>query len=56
MKKESEVLSLNDLATFKKKFSKAQKAGEMSFEFKGDVILCEYAPYVIEFFSLKFAK
>ena len=56
MKTESQVLSLNDLATFKKKYAKAKKEGKMSFEFKGDEILCEYAQYVIEYFSLKFVK
>jgi hypothetical protein len=54
--KEAEVLSLNDLALFKKKYSRALKSGAVSFEFKGDEILTDDAKYVIEFYSLKFVK
>ena len=56
MKTESKILTLNDLASFKKKYCGAKKKGSVSFMFKGDEILTDYAKYAIEFFNLKFAK
>lgn len=50
------TLSLNDLATFKKKYRKACKEGATTFQFKGMEILTTYAKYVIEYNTLTFAK
>ena len=53
---ENDSLSLNDMATFKKKYNKACKEGATSFQFKGMEILTAYAKYCIEYNTLIFAK
>lgn len=52
----NETLSLNDMATFKKKYKKACTEGAITFQFKGICIVTDYAQYVIEYFSLTFIK